>query len=306
MKCRWSIALLFLFATNFLMAQLRSESLGFFKKAEEPNPTRIYTVAGGEALVFTASYVGLYHLWYKEYHTGDFHFHDDFNNWQQVDKAGHAFSAYYLGYAAMEVNQWAGIAHKKSLLTGGSLGFLFLTGIELMDGYSEGWGFSWGDMAANTLGTGLLIGQELLWKDQRIVMKYSYHPTDYAAENPSLLGDNWQQQIFKDYNGQTYWLSANVHSLSGWDRWPAWLNLAAGYGADGMLTARYDADFYSTRPDVNWQRQYYLSLDVDLRKIPVKSHFLKALFKTLNVIKIPMPTLEFNEQEGVRFHPLYF
>ena len=53
-----------------------------------------------------------------------------------------------------------------------------------MDGFSDHWGFSWGDYAANVLGTSLLIGQELAWNEQRIQLKYSTHYETYADPGP--------------------------------------------------------------------------------------------------------------------------
>ena len=36
----------------------------------------------------------------------------------------------------------------------------FLTTVETLDGFSEEWGASWGDLIANTSGTFVFIGQE--------------------------------------------------------------------------------------------------------------------------------------------------
>ena len=41
--------------------------------------------------------------------------------------------------------------------------------------------------------------------------------------------------MLKDYNGQTYWLSANLKSFFPGSNIPPWLNVAIGYGADGMF-----------------------------------------------------------------------
>ena len=49
-----------------------------------------------------------------------------------------------------------------------TFGFTFLTAVEILDGFSKNWGASWGEILANASGTGLLIGQELLWAEQRI------------------------------------------------------------------------------------------------------------------------------------------
>jgi hypothetical protein len=56
----------------------------------------------------------------------------------------------------------------------------------------------------------------------------------------------------------------------------------------------------------NPYRQFYLSLDVDLTKISTKSHFLKTLFSVINTIKIPAPTLQYDDFNGVKAHFIYF
>jgi hypothetical protein len=35
----------------------------------------------------------------------------------------------------------------------------------------------------------------------------------YAQYRPNVLGSSLAEQILKDYNGQTYWLSVNLHSF---------------------------------------------------------------------------------------------
>ena len=87
---------------------------------------------------------------------------------------------------------------------------------------------------------------------------------------------------------------------------PKWVNLALGYGAEGMITG--NDDFVNTvfLPEDKRVRQIYLSLDVDLTKIKSKSHFIKTLFSVINTIKIPAPTVEFRESGTVKFHLLYF
>jgi hypothetical protein len=168
-----------------------------------------------------------------------------------------------------------------------------------LDGFSKEWGFSTGDIIANASGTGLLIGQELLWQEQRLQLKYSFHQTRFASQNPELLGENFIEQTLKDYNGQTYWISANIWSFKKDSKIPKWLNLAVGYGAENMITG------FKTEND-NRFRQFYFSLDVDLTKIKTKSKFLKTVFSTINFIKIPAPTLSFSSKRKVKFHTVYF
>jgi hypothetical protein len=163
-----------------------------------------------------------------------------------------------------------------------------------------------GDVLANASGTALYVSQELIWKEQRIIPKFSFHTTQYANYRPDLLGSTMQEQILKDYNGQTYWFSANLHSFSKKSKIPMWLNIAFGYGAEGMIGENDDKKtiIFPIKPEK--YRQFYLSLDVDLTKISTKSHFLKTVFSVLNTVKIPAPTVEYSPHRGFQFHALYF
>ncbi len=150
-----------------------------------------------------------------------------------------------------------------------------------------------------------MLVRNYLWEEQRITFKYSFHQTKFAEKRPERLGTNFLEQTIKDYNGQTYWLSANIHSFTKGGKIPKWLNIAFGYGADGMLTG----DEYSNIlefPDQERIRQYYLSLDVDLGRIETNSRLLKSLFNVINFIKIPAPTFEINSNGKLKFHYLYF
>ncbi len=287
-------------------AQEVPDTIGFFEPSPVFSRSRTMLIGISEGVALTTSYIWLNQLWYANYPKESFHFYNDFDNWLQMDKMGHAMTAYYLGYVGKNLLDWAGVPEEHAIWWGGSLGLIFLTGIEFLDGFSEEWGFSKEDMFANIAGTALFIAQEDWWSEQRVVFKYSYHPSPYAEVYPALLGSSAAESWLKDYNGQTYWLSANVRDFINWEIWPSWLNVAVGYGADGMVTSFYQEELYRNNPQYKWQRQFYFSLDIDLRKIPVKSKFLKTVFKTLNFIKFPMPTLEINSKSPAQFYWLYF
>ncbi|MCK5855980.1 MAG: DUF2279 domain-containing protein [Bacteroidales bacterium] len=269
---------------------------------------RLYWVAGIEGSLWAGSLVALNYAWYKDYNSGDFHTFNDNEEWLQVDKFGHITTSYYLGKIGFDMLRWSGVSEKKSILYGGSLGFLYLTSVELLDAQSNGWGFSWGDMAANAVGSGLFMGQQALWGEQRIFMKYSFHTTKYAQYRPNVLGSTLAEQMVKDYNGHTYWLSGNIYSfLDEQSKFPKWFNVAIGYGAEGMLGGFENPEDIDglPLPEFDRYRQYYISLDVDLTRIKTRSKFLRGVFNVLSFIKIPMPTIEFSEK-GTTFHPLYF
>lgn len=237
----------------------------------------------------------LYSTWYSDYESKQFHFHNDNDNWLGMDKAGHAHTTYTMGRYSYDLLKWSGVSENKSVWYGGMVGFTYLGIVEVMDGYSNGWGFSWGDFTANTMGTGLFIGQQLAWKEQRISLKISYSSSPYAEYNPRLLGSVYTESALKDYNGQTYWLSVSPGAFSKDSWWPEWLAISGGYGADGMI-----GSFANPAPYQNIQRehQYYLALDLDLSRINTKSEFWNTLLHGLNFIKFPAPAIEYRPETG--------
>jgi hypothetical protein len=296
------LSLLWLLALPFFCF---SQHTSFLKPSDTLHKGRRNFVIVAQSTVSMASLLALDRAWYADFDRGKFKTINDNNHWLQIDKAGHAFSAYQLTRLGSGSLNWAGSSKHTQLVYGTGMAFGFLTAIEIMDGFSEEWGFSWGDMAANAFGSALFVGQELLWQEQRIALKFSFHQTRFAPLRPETLGNGLSQEILKDYNGQTYWLSFNLHSFFKESNLPKWLNLAMGYGAEGMLTAQKD-DLLIGLTNPERYRQFYLSLDVDLTKIKTKSHLLKTIFDVFNLIKVPFPTLEINQRGVVKLYYIYF
>jgi hypothetical protein len=259
---------------------------------------RFALIAFAEATLYAGSLIGLNELWYKNYPRSSFHFFDDNDEWLQMDKVGHITTSYYVGRVGIGLMRWTGIDDKKAIWYGGMLGSVYQSTIEIMDAYSSEWGFSAGDFIANTAGSFLCVGQELAWRDQRIVLKFSFLESKYSFFRPELLGSNLQEKILKDYNGQTYWLSVNPSSfMSKETKFPHWLNIAFGYGADGMTGGKFNPPYIDkTGQQIYFERyrQFYLSLDVDLTRIKTKSKLLKTVFYSIGFIKIPAPSIEFS------------
>ncbi|MCX6245421.1 MAG: DUF2279 domain-containing protein [Bacteroidetes bacterium] len=270
---------------------------------------RLAGVLAAQGTLYFATLAGLYFAWYQDYPQSSFHFFNDDNEWMLMDKVGHATTAYYITMIGYHSYRWAGVPDKQSALYGSLLSFSYLLNIELLDGFSSEWGFSVGDFTANTVGCLLFLGQQLGWKEQRFAMKYSFHQTTYAQYRPDLLGDNLIQNMIKDYNGQTYWLSGNISTfLPKTSKFPKWINVAFGYGAEGMTGASSNPDTlnHQTIPYTDRYRQFYLSMDVDFTRIPTRSKPLKALLMIFSFIKIPFPALEYNTLGQFKFHPFYY
>lgn len=270
---------------------------------------RLRTVILTESALYAGSMVALNSLWYQDHDRSKFHFFNDNDEWLQLDKAGHAFTAYQLGRLGMETLRWSGVKDKPAIWYGGSLGLLFLTSIEVFDGYSSAWGASTGDLIGNVTGAGLLIGQELLFHEQPVSLKFSFSRTSYPAYRPELLGKSLQEEVVKDYNGQTYWASVNLQAIGIIQAKPKWLNVAFGYGGTGMTGGSGNPlinDQGEAIPSFDRYRQYYLSLDVDLTKVSCRSKLLRSFFRVVSFVKVPFPAIEYNKKNGLRFHALYY
>ena len=273
------------------------------------NKKRLNTVIYTSAGLYTATLGVLYLGWYKDNESSSFHWYNDNQAWLQVDKVGHATTAYIMSNYAYWSLRWAGVDSNKSALYGGLMGWTAMTVIEILDAFSAEYGASPGDLIANTVGVAFFTGQQLLWKEQRIRLKFSYHPTEFAQYRPDLLGETGLQSILKDYNGQTYWLSANINSfLKDESKFPRWINVSFGYGATGMLGSYSNPPIWDGNelPYYERTRQYYFSLDVDWTRINTHSSLLRFVFKALSFVKVPFPTLEYNKENQFVFHWMYY
>lgn len=252
------------------------------------------------AALYGGSLTGLHILWYRDYEQQAFHIFNDGQQWLQMDKVGHAMTGYYITLVSDRSLRYSGVPKTTALLTGSLVSFTYLGAIEVFDGFSAEWGFSPGDMVANTAGIALYTAQELLWDTQRLRMKFNHLPTKYPAYRPDVLGSNYAEQLLKDYNGQCYWLSTNPHQWFNAGRWPRWLNVAFGYSADGM-TGGNENSFPNlapgeAAPNFTRTREFYLSLDLDLHGIKARSNWFKALRSVFGFVKIPAPAVGINSR----------
>lgn len=266
---------------------------------------RVKIIAATNIIGYSTAMAGLYSAWYKNYPQSNFRSFNDAAEWKQIDKIGHAYSAYAESYASMELWRWTGIERKKRIWIGGMSGAFYQTVIEFLDAYSAEWGWSWSDIGANFIGSGMLVAQELAWDEQRIQFKFSFHRKNYS--DPSLnqrsnylFGKTTAERFLKDYNGQTYWLSVNIKSFFPKSKIPAWLNVSVGTGAEGLFGANENIgkDQYGNinfnRTDVKRYRQWYLAPDIDFTKIKTNKKGIKLALRLLNIVKFPTPSLEYS------------
>lgn len=328
-RMNYIYSLIFLFFSINLLGQ-KEEKVSFWQPSDTLNDWRFWGSAATGASIYTGAMIGLNNVWYAEFERGPFHFFNDLGEWEDMDKIGHTVTAYTEANWIYQGARWTGLEERKSIWLGVAMGTLFQASVETLDGFSEKWGFSMPDIAFNTIGVSAFASQQLIWKEQRILMKISSYQKPYpdftvtsvdgmntsslSVRGLDLYGSTYSARFFKDYNAMTLWASANIHSFSKnkSSKIPKWLNVAVGYGAENMYggfrNEWYEGDVFYTLENEDYQRyrQFYLSLDIDLSRIKTKSHFLKTIFNIVNIIKIPAPTLEINTLGKVRFHPIYF
>lgn len=254
-----------------------------------------------------ATYVGsmtvLYQTWYRDFTFEHFHFFNDLSEWKGMDKLGHATSSWWASQWLFTSHQTLGLQNENLVLKSTLIPLCFMTTIEAFDGFSSGWGFSIGDMAANFAGAGLFYIQQQHFNEQRILLKYSYHQTNFAKRRPEILGKSNVENMLKDYNGQTYWMSVPLKRKG-------WFCLSLGYGASGMLGGRDNIwikdnvvnDFSSTERYSTWS----MSIDIDLLKLPIRGKLWKTFASSFRFIKLPAPAIQWSKSNNFNFKPFYF
>ena len=207
----------------------------------EQKTKRQWLIGGLNVVGYGASMIIFNNTWYKDYPKTSFHTFNDSKEWLQMDKVGHAGPHTIQAVHHRQCGNGQALRAKKATWIGGLSSTVYLTVIEILDAHSAKWGWSWADMAANVLGSGLFISQQLGWEEQRIQFKFSFHHKNYSdpmlnERSDDLFGSGWSERMLKDYNGQTYWLSANLRSFFPgikythmvkcsswlWRRWNVW------------------------------------------------------------------------------------
>lgn len=269
---------------------------GVFAQEDSINKKRFYITTGIQSVGVPASFLLLNQTWYDDFQKTPFHSFNDNDEWLQMDKAGHFVTAAYLTRVNSSLYRWTGLNKKKASLFGAGFSFLYLTTIEVLDGYSSGWGFSYGDMAVN-LGGCLAQGFQSATGKQILSFKYSFRSTPFPLERPELLGTSLAERMLKDYNGQIYWMCFSPWSLLK-KNWAPYIALAVGYSGHGMTGGSVNPQFNEQGlrlNDYKRYRQYYLSLDIDLSKIQTDVKWFKIIAETFSFVRIPFPALEFSQ-----------
>jgi hypothetical protein len=296
---------LFLVFSIFIYSQQTLAQYRFFKFPDTLNLKRNIPVSVGLGTIWGGSLVALQSVWYDGYPKSKFHTFNDNAEWMQMDKLGHAYTTYRMTNVLKTIYKWTGVKHQKAVFISGGITLGYMTSLELLDGQSAEWGFSWGDIGANAFGVAAYTIQDAFLHNQAVLLKRGFSKSQYATIRPELLGSNYIEQYLKDYNGQTYWFSISPKSIWKNSSFPHWLCLSFGYSVDAKINGMNDYYVASNGQTYNAQREYLFSLDIDVSKLPIKPLWLKKLIQPINAIKIPFPSLLW--RNGVCYGvPMYF
>jgi hypothetical protein len=232
--------------------------------------------------------------WWANERSG-FHVIEDPGYQADFDKLGHMFGAYYSSYFFDYAYRWAGMDSLQASIFGALSGAFWEYYVEIEDGFAADWGFSRGDAKSDITGASFyLLTQNVPYLDD-LRYKICYTPTNkLLKDQPDITGQS--VNLIEDYGGQTYYLSADIHSLlpDSWkDYWPKWLNIAAACSGYDINTA--DVNSPSGNVFDLRKKAWYIALDYNLDKmIPESSSgFVNFIRTSLGYIHFPAPAWRF-------------
>lgn len=242
--------------------------------------------------------------------TGPFNILEDGQWSYYLDKGGHFYGTYMPSYLLSECLISSGFSWDMSVILGSVLGLCYTGYVEVLDGYSTGFGFSPSDFGADVLGAGFFLAQHYVPFLQNFTPKFMYVKPSWLGE----LNRKPHDSFIDDYSSQTFWMSVNVHNLLPSDLkkyWPKWLELNFGYAVYSLCDPTSYKDFgcdpSRSYPISNYgwgNRKFLISLDYNLiQAIPDTWNFPNWLRQGLNNFKLPSPTLEIGEI--TKFYLLY-
>ena len=243
------------------------------------------TVFGGGLLYSQIKQASMY--WSDPAPTFYTNFHDDWQYAHGADKFGHAMAAHVLNCTVREGLLWGGVDSATAVWSGAAFALLHQTVIEVRDGYSIGkygvfapyLGFSWGDMAANTVGACVPVLQYYIPQLRVIQPKYSVN------SSAKMKQGGYYESVLNDYESQYHWMSINVYALLGdeWKKyWTPYLNVAVGHSVKDIV----DRPSHYTYEGFH---EVWLSLDYNIEALPGDAEWLRYAKKVLNLIKLPAP-----------------
>ena len=257
------------------------------------NKTRLALVSGTLLSSMIVIHIYQQNGWWKD-NRAPFHFQEDLVYGLSVDKIGHFYGGYLLGFVMEKSFEWANVPEENALWIGAGGALLFQSYVEIEDGFSK-WGFDRVDWLSDLGGAAWNPLRHYVPYLKNFDLKFSYHPSSLLGEKGGIGFKGQKHLMIDDYEGQTLWLGFKIKNLlpgSVEEYWPSFLGIAAGYGAREIAGD-------------NPHRVYFIAPDLDMTKIiPDNTKFLKSLGEALNFVHLPLPAIKFGH--GVVWYGLYF
>jgi hypothetical protein len=238
---------------------------------------RLYILGGVSAGAFIYAYGIQNNMWWKGEKSG-FHTNwtEDWNSSLGADKVGHLYFGYSLANIYKHGFQWAGYSKEKSILYSGILTLSYQTFLEIRDGFSREYGFSWGDFGANLLGSMYPFLQSQYSFLETFNFKISFQPSKRFKNNSN-------RYILDDYESTYHWLSIDIDKffpVKADNFFTNFINFSIGHSVKGL------------GPNGKREHEFFIGLDWDLEALPGKSPLLIFLKETLNLYHLPAPTIK--------------
>lgn len=246
-------------------------------------------------------------IWKK---TGPFNVAEDAQYTMYLDKAGHFFGTYLPSYIFSEALMASGLSYDAATVWGAGLGLAYTGYVEILDGYSVGFGFSPSDFYADVAGAGFFVAQHYIPYLQNFSPKFMYVKPSWHGEINRVEAESF----IDDYSSQAFFMSINVYNMlpEKWKKyWVPWLELSVGYAVYSLCTPNAtcsNCDPRVSEPvgrDAWGNKKIIISLDYNLSKIlPDGPPWWNWLRQSLNMFKLPSPSLEIGTHK-TQFRLLY-
>jgi hypothetical protein len=217
----------------------------------------------------------------SKFHT----FNDWYNADMNIDKLGHIYAGILLSKTAYKVLKATNVPENYAVVSSTLSSIFFQTQIEIHDAFYEKWGWSWWDFGTNVFGAIYPHLQNHFKPLQTINLKWSYHPSP-------ALRKGWYDHWIKDYEGYTFYLTFDVHSMlpEPVDRyWPKWLNIAIAYGVEKVKLGK---NIWNSSGRPLGDKEWFIALDYSLLKLfNPQSKTLREILDLLDNFHFPAPAV---------------
>ncbi|MDA0334795.1 MAG: DUF2279 domain-containing protein [bacterium] len=273
---------------------------------------RLAALGAGGAVAHWAGFRYFEHTWYQGQKRSSIRWLRDWSGdtYLHLDKGGHFIGGMVMSRNLGDALQWAGFAPKAAAGLGAAASWAMLFEVEMRDAYFADWGFSIPDFLANTAGASVPLMHALWPRTQVLGAKFSWWPSPLYLDHEERAADGrpHTRYAIDDYQGMTFWLTVAVEQTLParlQRRWPDWLGLAVGYSARGM----HGANVKSRGPEREYPNlpsahpEVLLSLDYDVRRLPLGGWIWEPVKQQLNWLRFPAPAVRV--WPDFRFYLLY-